>query len=307
MKFAAFVAAVCVTSIAGAQITVLTDPNALKPNVSTAAPVSPAPIAPASAFPERLDNATVIALVKAGLGPEAVIAKINASRGSFDTSTNSLIRLKQAGVPDSVIAAMLQRSQSPVVVNAVADNTNPNPLVAHAPGIYLLDRRAAGRMFRIDPTVSNQVKTSGLLGYAFSYGLASMKMKTVIPNPAARAQTTDRRPVFYFYFDQSSPLAAMSQFGSSFGLAASSPNEFSLVRFDQKRNHREATVGSFNIGGMKSGVSDKARVPFSYEDVAPGVFKVAPSADLQPGQYGFVISMSAGAGMAARIFDFSVS
>jgi hypothetical protein len=58
---------------------------------------------------------------------------------------------------------------------------------------------------------------------------------------------------------------------------------------------------------MKSGISDKARVSFTYEDVAPGVFRVTPNADLPPGEYGFLYSIGAQAGSTARIFDFSVS
>ena len=84
--------------------------------------------------PELLTNETIIALVKSGLGPETVVAKINATRGTYDTSTNGLIQLKQAGVPDPVIAAMLNRSKSPVLAGAVADNTNPDPMVPHSPG-----------------------------------------------------------------------------------------------------------------------------------------------------------------------------
>lgn len=86
------------------------------------------------------------------------------------------------------------------------------------------------------------------------------------------------------------------------------------MRFDVKQDRREARVGSFNIAGAKSGVMDKDRISFSYDQVAPGVFKVAPSADLAPGEYGFLYSMSAGGGpgiygggvMTARVFDFAV-
>jgi hypothetical protein len=63
---------------------------------------------------------------------------------------------------------------------------------------------------------------------------------------------------------------------------------------------------SVNLGGVKSGVSDKARIAFNYEDVAPGVFKVMPTMDLAPGEYGFMYSVGAQAGSVARIFDFSV-
>jgi hypothetical protein len=256
---------------------------------------------------EKLTNETVIMLVRAGLGPETVVAKINASNGSYDTSTNALIQLKQSGVPDQVIAAMLTRSKSPVLVNAVADSSSPDPLATHAPGIYLLDPRGSGRMGRIDATVANQMKTSNLWGYAFSYGLSSLKMKTVIPNASARAHASDRRPTFYFYFNQSSALASIAEFSTGFAATAATPNEFSLVRFEQKKDHREAVVASVGLGGAKSGVSDKARVAFTYDDVAPGVFRVTPSTELPPGEYGFVYSIGAGTGMVARIFDFSVS
>lgn len=257
---------------------------------------------------ELLTNETVIALVQAGLGPEAVIAKIGASRGSYDTSTNALIALKQAGVPDAVIAAMLNRSKSPVLANAVVDNSNPDPLAPHAPGIYIIDPRGAGKMTRIDAIMSNQLKTSNLLGYALTSGISSMKLKAVIPNANARVRATSRRPVFYFYFNSGSPLASLTDFSTSFTANATSPNEFSLIRFDSKKGRREASVASMNLfGGMKSGVSDKARVQFSYEDVAPGVFKVTPNADLAPGEYGFMYSIGAQAGSAARIFDFSVN
>ena len=275
-------------------------------------PADPAPVvqaAPAalpSARGELLTNDVVISLVKAGLGPEAIKAKIAASRGTYDTSSNALIALKQAGVPDAVIAAMLNHNKSPVLATAVADNSNPDPLVPHAPGIYMLDQRGAGRMVRIDATVSNQLKTSNIWGYAFSYGLSPLKMKAVIPNQSARVHAADRRPVFYFYFNQSSPLASLTDFSTSFTANATSPNEFSLIRFDQKKGRREASVASVNIGGMKSGISDKARVAFTYEDVAPGVFRVVPNEELRPGEYGFMYSIGAQAGSTARIFDFSV-
>jgi hypothetical protein len=253
-----------------------------------------------------MTNQSVISLVAAGLGPDTLVAKINASRGNYDTSTNALIELKQANVPDVVIAAMVNRSKSPIMANGGLDNANPDPLAAHAPGIYLLDPRDGGQMRRIDATVSNQTKTSNILGYAFTYGLSSAKVKTVIPNAYARVHAIGRHPTFYFFFNQTSSLASLTDFSSGFSIGASSPNEFSLIRLEQKGDHREAVVGSLGFASAKSGISDKERVSFSYEDVAPGVFKVTPSRDLAPGEYGFAYSAS-GSAHSARIFDFSVN
>lgn len=292
---------------ATAQVTVLSDPAALRPNTPDAAKNLSSTITQPSmpAGPDTLSNATVVELVRAGLGPEAIIAKINASNGSYDTSTSALIQLKQSGVFDGVIAAMLQRSTTPVLTTGRADSTSPNPLDPHAPGIYLLDNRANSKMVRIDATLANQTKSSNMWGYALTSGISSMKVKAVIPNAHARVQVASRRPVFYFYFNQTGTLATLSQFGSAFTTMASSPNEFSLVRLEQKKDRREASVGSVGVfSGVKSGISDKARVAFTYDDVAPGVFKVSPSTDLLPGQYGFLHSTTPGAG--ARVFDFAI-
>lgn len=274
---------------------------ALSGSPQVAAPAQPS----SSAGGEVLTDDTIVSLVKAGLGPDTIVAKINASRGSYDTSTDALIRLKQASVPDPVIAAMVNRSKSPVMANAMLDNTSPDPMAPHSPGIYLFDGRGSGRMDRIDATVSNQTKTSNILGYALTYGLSSAKVKTVIPNPTARVQAVSTRPVFYFFFNQSNVLASLTDFSTGFTASASSPNEFSLIRLEKKRDHREAVVGSVAFASVKSGISDKARIPFTYDDVAPGVFKVTPSMDLPAGEYGFVYSVN-GSNKSARIFDFSV-
>ena len=268
----------------------------------------------APALGETLSNGSIIALSQAGLGPEAIVAKIHASPGAYDLGTDQLIALKKAGVADAVIAAMLEASgDSGVSANALGASDSTDPRAPHAAGIYLL---TPAKMVRMDATAGNQTKNSGLLGYAFTGGIAKMKIKTVLPNPTARVKATGVRPVFYFYFDQAD--ASLSHGGfwlAGPGATVTSPSEFSLVRFEKTKSGREVVLGQFNIGGMKTGVMDKARVPFSYADVSPGVFRVTPDADLPPGEYGFVYSATAtgtgvgfygGGSMASRIFDFSV-
>ena len=57
---------------------------------------------------ETLNNDSVVALVSAGLGDEAVIAKIKASPAQYRLSTDDLIALKKSGVSGPVIAAMIE-------------------------------------------------------------------------------------------------------------------------------------------------------------------------------------------------------
>jgi|SRR5882762_2571610 len=59
-----------------------------------------------------LGNQDIIDLLKAGLTPEVVVAKIKASVCNFDTSPASLKELKSAAVPDYRQTAHLSRHHS---------------------------------------------------------------------------------------------------------------------------------------------------------------------------------------------------
>lgn len=67
---------------------------------------------PAQDHSQPLTNEDVMTMVKAGLTPEVVIAKIKSSRCAFDTAPDVLVTLKKAGVPDSVILAMVKVPRS---------------------------------------------------------------------------------------------------------------------------------------------------------------------------------------------------
>jgi hypothetical protein len=261
------------------------------------------------AHAETLTNDLVIRLLEAGLGEEAVIAKIETSESDFATDTTTLLDLRAKGVPSSVIAAMVKRANGTIRY----DDASPDPAVPHTPGFYLLDDASGQpKMLKIDPIASTQTKTGGLLGYAFTAGIASASVKAVLPGATAQRQTTERQPTFFVFFDP--PGANQSAvFSTGFGNAVITPNELSLVDLMEKKDRREARVGSLNIAGAKTGVMDKDQIPFSYEQIAPYVFKIMPDRPLEPGEYGFLFALVGGAGpglsggvAGARVFDFTV-
>jgi hypothetical protein len=277
---------------------------------------------PARAQSDVLDNATIVMLVDAKIGDEVIIAKIQTSPNRFDLSVDALIELKKKGVSSAVLAAMVSASKpGPVSAAAAMSADSPDPMVPHPSGVYLLQETLdPSRMERLNPVTANQTKTGGFLGYALTSGIASMSMKSVIPGGSARITTADTTPVFYFYFDEANPSLSGGAQTSAWLLGpaspVTSPNEFSLVRLTVKKDRREVRVGSFNIAGAKSGVMDKDRIAFTYDQVAPGVFRVTPSEPLPPGQYGFIYSVTAGGAgpgiggagaMTARMFDFGIS
>jgi hypothetical protein len=72
--------------------------------------------APATA----LTNDAIVGMVKAGLGEEGVLDKIKRSPGQYDVSVQGLIRLKEAGVSDAVIKAMLAAAALQAIPDAQA-------------------------------------------------------------------------------------------------------------------------------------------------------------------------------------------
>jgi 4-amino-4-deoxy-L-arabinose transferase-like glycosyltransferase len=57
-----------------------------------------------------LDNATILKLWRANVGPTVILQMIKTSNPDFDLSANAIIELKQAGVEQSVIMAMIDFS-----------------------------------------------------------------------------------------------------------------------------------------------------------------------------------------------------
>ena len=157
-------------------------------------------------------------------------------------------------------------------------------------------------MTRIESTTTRQARTSGMLGYMLTSGLSGMRVKAAVNGPKAPISTTEKTPVFYLYFDQ-----ADQGLGATGG-AITSPNEFSLTRFETKPDKREAIVGSVGLGGAKSGLRDKDQHDFQATQIAPGIYKVTPNSPLSAGEYGFISGgVGSGANATFRVFDFSVN
>ncbi len=268
----------------------------------------------APALAQGMTVQNVMDLIHAGIPQEAIAAKVRSSGSSFDLSADQMIALKNAGVSGPLLTAMVSGPAANTAPRAAqVSMDSPDPMVLHPTGVYLLvNGDTAPRMARMNATVTNQAKTGGLIGYALTSGIASMSIKAAIQNASARIQSASTRPTFYFFFDEANPATAAqgSNWLSGSAATVSSPSEFTLIHLMQKDGRREARVGSVNIGGAKTGVMDKDRIPFEYDMVRPGVYRATVSRDLDKGEYGFIYAIggsgTAGA-MNARIFDFGVS
>jgi hypothetical protein len=75
---------------------------------------------------KTLTNSDILAMTKAGFEPGLVVKDIQASGTNFDVSPQALIDLKNAGVPQSVLEAMLA---------AQGNQPSPSAEAVHGPSL----------------------------------------------------------------------------------------------------------------------------------------------------------------------------
>lgn len=83
-----------------------------KQRTAGASPLSPTgtPAAAKAVSLARLTNSDVIAMTRARMSTEIIVAKMNGADCDFDTSPGSLRQLKAAHVPDAIVVEMIKRS-----------------------------------------------------------------------------------------------------------------------------------------------------------------------------------------------------
>lgn len=261
-----------------------------------AAPLVCAFFAGSPALAESFDNDAIVALTKAGLGEDVLLAKIGTMPCGYDVSTSAIIALKGAGVADLVIAAMVDRCMGSAMAQGSAASSN-DPTVKRNPGVYIdLGESEAHDLQQIRPTVATTGKVTGNGSLLFPY-----KAKMGVAGPNARMIAKGAQPSFYFYFETAD--ARVSDFGVSGSIAAQSPSEFTLVKFNTKKGQRELVVGKATMFNTNLGIDPKETVPFTIEEIGDSIFRVLPQMPLDGGEYGFVLRFG---GDSYRIFDFSV-
>ena len=216
---------------------------------------------------EVLTNDSVIGMVKAGLAEGVIIQKIRASQRKFDTSTDGLIKLKTAAVPDKVIEAMITGGAA-----AGGGTSQADPTIAHlsAEGAKLL-KAVRGEM---------EVSVAPFAG---------SRQEVVLPTPRAEYRITDKQPLF------STNLAA-----EQWALVRLKPGK-------NDRNLPISKNSGWGWGGatFRQGPDPKYRVSLAGELGPDGSTQIKPREPLAPGEYGLVAIVRGKPNMS-EVFDFGV-
>jgi len=266
----------------------------------------PVPSPTGQSAPQTTNNALIVKLLQAGYSDDEILSAIAQASGGYDTSEGGLAALKQAGVSDAVVAAIVQKAGAPVqpgassTLLATLAAQDPNdPMSLHKAGIYLMTSTPDGKAKMVLINQANSGNPSlgvgSVLAMGFSYGIHKAKLTDQIPGAHAAVRPQGRSPVFYMYipengyfYDVSTAfMAASTAAGASSTMGT--PAQFSLMLMDDKKDHREIEVGKMGMwSGEKSAIDEKKAVKFNAEKIAQYIYKVTPATALKPGEYAFV-------------------
>lgn len=117
-----------------------------------------------------LTNDIVLKMLKDGIASEIIVAKIKTSTCNFDTSPGSIQSLKQGGVPDAVILAMVEAPIGPRQATAPANTSAETIEVKVSDGTEIeveLQRTVSGQEVKVgdivDFTTVHPVQLNGVM------------------------------------------------------------------------------------------------------------------------------------------------
>lgn len=228
-----------------------------------------------------LTNEDVLRMLKAGFDEQTVIKAIEAKGATLDTSVDSLLVLKQAGVSDKVMAAALSASGPKSDAKRNAESKSEFDEI----GVYVLYKE---KTMLMEPEIVT-MRTGGVFAAALTSGIASAKLNGSIKNPkstlrlAGTVEVTIKCP---------EGVSAM---------------EYQLLRLDEKKDHREFQAAKMNLAGSQSGANKNA-IDVKFEKVAPRTYK-ASLTNLKKGEYGFLppgAALSSSTASSGKIYSFGI-
>lgn len=215
---------------------------------------------------EVVTNSSVIKMVKSGLSEELVLNVIKQQSGAFTVGSSELVELKQAGVSERVITAMITKTYGPPPAPTPA---KPEVAKPKAPpqesGIYYKRGDSWTELLTEEIVWSNAGMVNSVRNVA-SVGLLKRDVNGVVAQTSSRTMLTSP-------FE----IVIVPPTGTDI-------HSFLLVPLKRLKNgNRE-----MEIGPPRKGEVNKRSIPFGVEKVGNNQYKLYFPSALPPGEYGIL-------------------
>jgi len=234
---------------------------------------------------EAMTNEGVIQLVKSGLSEGLIANIIRQQPGTYTLGAMELVTLKEAGVSERLISAMLDKGRNPQPTAAA-----PTPGTAAAavgapqiPGMGLFYRKDTG-FFEL---ISERVEwyTGGALKFIVSAGIVRKDLKGSVAGPSS-----------------------LNFLRNPMEIVIAPPVGRSITSYLLVQLRGEDGVRKFNVGPVnkQSGVA-KGAIPFGVEKVGENQYRMVLPTALGPGEYGILgIIPEDPEGTSSKMYTFRI-
>jgi hypothetical protein len=251
---------------------------------------------PPSSGAQALDNATILQLAKSGLGDDLIIQSINSAPGNYKTGPEDLVTLKQAGLSDRVLGAMIAKE----VAETTAASGPNQPAAATAlefegvneVGVYYKDpsKETATQWVKLYPEILS-FRSAGAIKSIATDGLMKEDRNGHVFGKTAQVSLTRHTAILLYVPD------------------GTVPEEFQLLKLRVTSDSREfrAQTGGFL---HTTSVTDREVLPLAATKIAPRMYRFTLPQDLTLGEYGLVPPGSMGGGNATsggKIYTFTLT
>lgn len=238
--------------------------------------------APSASAPP-MTNGDVVKMAKMGFGNDVIEAKIGQAAGvDFKLDIDDLSKLKAAGVSQDVISAMLKRSTASTTP-AGGGTPRPQPSVIGPNGMPMFSRTGGVSLVASGQGPVDLRSISGTM--SSTYAVFTTLLHINYPGEKADVRIHDKRPSLVVR-SQNNPK------GHFYVVSA---------EVDHGDSVRSVKLGNSRFGGMKNiGAPDSDnQIPFDAVAEGSDTWRLTPTKDLRPGEYGLWSS-------ASEMYDFGV-
>ena len=200
---------------------------------------------------EIITNETILTMVKAGLGEELIISKIKTSQNQFDVSTDAILKLKNEGVSEIIIKAMIEASRP----------KGSTPLQGEDVGGMILSNlylKRGEQLLPIPPIIAEAAHSRKKSFIPYYFG--PHDVWHFIRGEKSVVRTNDKKPLFYTKMN---------------------PSGFLLVKLTYQKAKDIRFV--ISTGGIY-----RETIPIEFKESKEGFFELFPKVDLSQGEYAFV-------------------
>jgi hypothetical protein len=241
---------------------------------------------------QLLNNDSIVKMAEAGLSDDIIIQSINSQPGQYALGASDLIQLKQDGVSEHVIAAMITRS-SANHSGSGADIVAPVSVLPEGVdeiGVYYKkENSVVDKWTAVEPEIVNY-KSGGWVKSTATHGIIKQDRNGHVDGNASQL-VVSRGSSFLLYVPE-----------------GVSPVEYQLLKLRINSNNREFRSQTGGVFHSETG-AQRDNVPFTAQKIGPRLYQFTLTSDTPKGEYGILppgVINQANASRAGKIYTFAI-